>query len=75
MDSRYYFAWHSGLQDNMTDRQQERVRITISTDDPDDSTSLEQILEYVPYLEKTDLVLNLTDAHGHAVKEADIYLF
>ena len=75
MDSRYYFAWHSGLQDNMTDRQRERVRITISTDDPDGSTSLEQSLEYVPYLEKADLVLNLTDAHGHAVKEADIHLF
>ena len=71
VDSRYYFAWHSGLQDNITDRQQERVRITISSADPDDSQSF----EYVPSIEKTDLVLNLTDAHSNAVKEILIYLF
>jgi len=75
VDSRYYFAWHSGLQDMITDRQQERVRVTISTADPDSSTTLEQSFEYVPSIEKTDLVLNLTDAHGDPVKETLIYLF
>jgi hypothetical protein len=75
VDSRYYFAWHSSLQDMITDRQQERVRVTISTADPDASTTLDQSFEYVPSIEKTDLVLNLTDAHNNAVKEILIQRF
>ena len=76
IDSQYYFAWHSSISDSSTPPEY-TVKITISTDDPDNaSATLEQSFSYVPVVETTDLYVNLSNVVGDTITEdvtIDVY--